>query len=165
MKKWHMKSILKEILIGAIVLFVVANIVSYVRQPKLASTSLPQLNVSLLDGSVYRLEKGKPLVLHFWATWCPTCKLEASNIEAISEKYNVLSIAVNSGETQKIQAYMKERGLTFPVVNDSKGKLAEAFQVEAYPTTFIYDAQGEIAFTEVGYTSTLGFLARIKSLL
>jgi thiol-disulfide isomerase/thioredoxin len=162
MMKWNLKKILKEIVIGAILLFIFTNIISYLRKPELSSTRLPQLNVQLLDGSSYRHKEGKPLVVHFWATWCPTCKLEASNIETLSTEYEVLSIAVNSGSDADIKAYMSQRDLSFRVVNDSDGKWAKQFNVEAYPTTFIYDASGELKFTEVGYTSTAGLLARVK---
>ncbi len=159
---FNLKKIVKEILIGAILLFIFTNIISYVRKPELSSTQLPQLQVQLLDGSSYKPEEGKALVLHFWATWCPTCKLEASNIEAISKDYEVLTIAVNSGDNAKIKAYMADKGLTFRVVNDKEGVLAKQFHVEGYPTTFIYDAKGELKFSEVGYTSTVGLLARLK---
>lgn len=162
--KWNIKSILKEIAIAGVILFIFENIISYLRKPEISSTSLPQLEVKLLDGSTYKTRKGKPLVIHFWATWCPTCKLEASNIEAVSKAYDVLTIAVNSGSDAKIQDYMKERDLTFRVVNDAEGTWAKQFHVEAYPTIFIYDTSGELKFTEVGYTSTVGLLARIKML-
>ena len=160
--KWNIKTILKELAIGAVLLFVVANVMSYVRKPNLDNTQLPQMNMQLLDGATYSVQQNKPLVIHFWATWCSTCKLEASNIESISHDYNVLTFAVNSGDKEKIQAYMRERSLSFNVVNDSDGRWAKKFKVEAYPTTFIYDAIGELKFTEVGYTSTAGLLARLK---
>lgn len=156
-----LKKRIKEILIAMLLLFIFTNIISYVRKPSLSSTQLPRLEVRLLDGSSYSLQKGKPLLLHFWATWCPTCKLEASNIEHISKTYKVLSIAVNSGEKAKVEAYMKERDLHFNVVNDAEGRLAKQFHVTAFPTTFIYDAKGELRFSEVGYTSTAGLLARL----
>jgi len=153
---------MKELLIGAVLILIVSNIISYVRKPDLASNNLPTLNVTLLDGSNYTQKKAKPLVLHFWATWCPTCKLEASNIEHISSDYEVLSIAVNSGSDAEIKRYMKDNELTFRVVNDFDGRWAKRFKVEAFPTTFIYDAKGVLLFTEVGYTTTAGLLARLK---
>ncbi len=156
------KKIIKEILIGAILLFIFANIISYLRKPELPSTQLPRLEMQLLDGSEYVVKKGRPLVLHFWATWCPTCKLEASNIERVSKIYDVLSIAVNSGDDLKIQKYMTEKNLSFKVVNDKEGLWAKQFKVEVFPTTFIYDAKGELRFTDVGYTTTAGLFARVK---
>jgi len=165
MMKWNFKKILKEIVIGAILLFIFTNILSYMRKPELSSTQLPKLEVDLIDGSSYAPKEGKPLVVHFWATWCSTCKLEARNIETVSKDYEVLTIAVNSGNNVKIKAYMSQRNLSFRVVNDSDGKRAKQFNVEAYPTTFIYDASGELKFTEVGYTSTVGLLARLTMMI
>ena len=160
--KWKLKSILKEIAVGAILLFIFSNIISYMRKPQLDSNHLPQFEVILLDGSLYSYKEGKPLTVHFWATWCPTCKLESSNIEQLSQTYEVLTVAVNSGEVEEIKAYMKEKNLTFHVLNDKEGRWAKQFKVEAYPTTFIYDARGELKFTEVGYTTTAGLIARVK---
>jgi len=164
MNKWNIKSIIKELIIGAVILFILSNIISYVRKPDLSSTQLPQAEVTLLDTSSYTLKKGKPIVIHFWATWCKVCKLEAQNIETLSKQYEVLTIAVNSGENAKIKAYLKERGLTFKVLNDVDGSWAKQFKVEVFPTTFIYDGSGELKFTEVGYTTTAGLLARLAIL-
>ncbi len=160
--KWNIKSILKEILIAAVLLFILTNIISYIRKPELGSTQLPKIEAQLVDGSTFKVEEGKPLLLHYWAVWCPTCKLEAPNIQSVSQKYNVLTIAVNSGNDEKVKAYMQENGLHFKVLNDVDGRWAKQFKIEAYPTTFIYDGKGELRFTEVGYTTTAGFLARLK---
>ena len=162
--KWNMKSILKELTIGLIAIFILSNIMSYIRKPELNSTQLPQVEVTLLDSTSYTLQKGKPVVIHFWATWCKVCKLEVDNIERLSKEYEVLTIAVSSGENAKIKAYFKERGLTFKVVNDVDGTWAKQFKVEVFPTTFIYDGTGELKFTEVGYTTTAGLLARMAIL-
>lgn len=164
MSKWNVRSLAKELIVGAVLIFIFSSIINYLRKPELSSTELPQANITLLDGTSYTLKSGKPLVIHFWATWCKVCKLEAPNIETLSKKYEVLTIAVNSGEDAKIQAYMKERELTFNVFNDVDSSWAKKFKVEVFPTTFIYDRQGELKFTEVGYTTTAGLLARLKLL-
>jgi len=156
------KSIIKEITIALVLIFIVSNIISYIRQPELGSTQLPKIEVELIDGTVFKHAEGKPLVLHFWATSCPACKLEAPNIETVSEKYEVLSIALNSGSDAQVNAYMKENELSFKVLNDKDGEWGRAFKIGVYPTTFIYDAKGELRFTEVGYTTTAGLLARLE---
>jgi len=163
-KNWKLKKIVKEIVIALLMIFVVSNVMSYLRKPTLESNVLPQIEVKLLDGSAFSSKaiEGKPIIIHFWATWCPTCKLEAGNIQSVSEKYTVLTIAVQSGDDRKIESYMKKNGLDFKVLNDVDGVWAKKFKVEAYPTTFIYDSKGELRFTEVGYTTTSGILARLK---
>lgn len=163
-KQWKLKSVLKELSIGLVLVFILSNIISYMRKPELDSNHLTKLEVRLLDGSSFKQTEGKPLVIHLWATWCKVCKLEAQNIETLSKKYTVLTIAVNSGSDENVKAYLKERGLSFPVVNDVDGRWAKQFKVEVFPTTFIYNGKGELIFTEVGYTTTAGLLARLAVL-
>jgi len=164
MGSWNFKKIVKEIAIGTVIVFILSNIISYVKKPDLDSNHLPSIEVTLLDGSVYRHEGNKPLVIHFWATWCKICKLEAQNIESLSKNYDVLTIAVKSGSDEEVQAYMQERNLSFKVLNDTEGVWTNKFKVEMFPTTFIYDGKGELRFTEVGYTTTAGLMARLAVL-
>jgi len=161
--RWNIKKIFKEIFIGLILLFVLSNILSYIRKPDLKSSTFPQTKSQLIDRSYFETSdiKGKPLLVHFWALWCPTCKLEAPNIQVLSEKYEVLTIAVKSGSDEALNKYMDENGFDFKVINDTHGNWAEEFMIGAFPTTFIYDNNGELYFTEVGYTTTAGLLARM----
>ena len=162
MKKWNIRYILKEIILILVLLLVLSNIISYIRKPELSSTQLPRIEAKLLDGNTFKVQEGKPLLLYFWAVWCPTCKLQSSNIAFISQKYNVVTIAVSSGSDEAIKAYMQEHRLSFKVINDKHGNWAKQFKVEAYPTTFIYNANGKLKFTDVGYTTTAGLMARFE---
>ncbi len=162
MKQWNIRSTIKEITIALVLLFIVSQLISYIRAPDLGSNQLPHIEATLVDGSFFSTKKGKPLLIHFWALSCPACKLEAPNIETVSKEYEVLTIAINSGSNENIQAYMQEHGLHFRVLNDTEGVWSKAFKIEVFPTTFIYDAKGQLRFTEVGYTTTAGLLARLE---
>ncbi|GIT97232.1 protein disulfide oxidoreductase [Sulfurovum sp. TSL1] len=162
MTRRKIKSTLKEITIALVLLFIVSQLISYIRAPDLGSSQLPQIEATLVDGSTFIVKKGEPLLIHFWAISCPVCKLEAPNIETVSKEHEVLTIAVNSGSNENIQAYMQEHGLHFKVLNDTEGFWSKAFKIEVFPTTFIYDAKGKLRFTEVGYTTTAGLLARLE---
>ncbi len=153
--------LIKEVVVWALLLVIIANIISYFRRPDLASSGLPPFKVTLIDGSDFVPPEGKPLVIHFWGTWCPVCRLEADNIQRIANKYEVLTIAVSSGGDNAIRSYMKSRNLSFRVYNDRDGKWAKSFQVKVFPTSFIYDGAGQLKFSEVGYTSTLGLMGRL----
>jgi len=161
--KWSLKKIIKEIIITLLMLFVVSMVINYLRQPEIHE-DIYRLELSDTHNSKIHFSKyqHKPLVVHFWATWCPTCKLEASNIESISNKYNVISIVVNSGSNEAINSYMKGHGLSYKVINDKNGDLAKKFNIEAYPTTLIYNGEGALKFAEVGYSTTLGLEARLR---
>ncbi len=161
--KWSLKNIIKEVAITVVMLFVIAMVINYIRQPDI-NEDIYRLELSDTYNKkihVYELQH-EPLVVHFWATWCPTCKFEASNIESIASKYNVITIAVNSGSNEEINSYMKEHDLSYSVINDQSGALAEKFNIEAYPTTLIYDGEGSLKFSEVGYSTTLGLKARLE---
>ncbi len=157
------KKIVKEISIGAIILLIVTNTISYIRQPKLSTDTLPNLTFTTIDGKGINFKnyRGKPLLIHFWASWCPTCKLESSNIDIVSKEYQVITVAVNSGDNSSIEEFLRDRDIDFDVINDSDGSIASKFMVEAFPTTFIYNSDSRLLFSEVGYTSTAGLLARM----
>ena len=61
----------------------------------------------------------------------------------------------------RLKKYMKDNDLNFKVVNDENGVIAKEFKISAYPTTFIYDKNRELVFSEVGYTSTIGLWLRM----
>jgi len=155
------KKYIKEILSFSLILFIALNAISYFRSSDLNKSPLRESSFSLMDSSIYNIEKNKPLLLHFWATWCPVCKIEASNIQSLSKEYNVITIAVEEKSKKDIKRFLKENNLDFKVIDDHHGTLAQEFKVKAYPTSFIYNAKGELAFSEVGYTSTLGLKLRM----
>lgn len=159
--KEKIKKYIKEIVYFVITMTIVANIISFYKSTDLNDEPLHIKNVILLDKKSYTLSEDKPLLIHFWATWCPTCKFEASNIQTLSENFEVISIAVRSGTDNEIKEYLKKNGYTFNVVNDDNAFLARDFNISAYPTTFIYDKNKKVIFSEVGYTSTLGLWLRM----
>ncbi len=158
-----MKKFIKEGIITLILAFILVNAISYFKRPDLTFSQLPAMQLPTISGEQIDTKRyhDKPFVLHFWATWCPTCKLEISNFNALAKEVDVLTISVQSGGNQEIKAFMKERDLHFPLVNDQQGILAKKFDIHAFPTTFIFDKEGKVAFSEVGYTSTWGIKLRL----
>ncbi|WP_331773828.1 redoxin domain-containing protein [Sulfurospirillum sp. 1612] len=157
----HIKKYLKEALFFVVFLTIAMNVVSYYRASDLNKNRLDIKHVTLIDGRNITLPKNRPIMIHFWATWCPICKLEAPNIEKISKDYDVITIAVQSGTQKEIQAYLDEHKLHFNVVNDKEGFYAKKFHITVFPTTLMYDKEGRLKFSEVGYTTTAGLYARM----
>lgn len=161
-EKWTIKRILKELFTTVILFFIISQIFNFIRKPDIKTDIYEYHLIDINNEPINFFEyKNEPLVVHFWGTWCPTCRTEASNIETLSEQYNVISIAVNSGSNESIRGYMNKHNLDYKVINDTKGALAKKFDIGVYPTTLIYDAKGKLKFTEVGYSTTLGLQARI----
>jgi thiol-disulfide isomerase/thioredoxin len=156
--------ILREAAIFIFAVWMGSMIISYIRAPRLDSGILPHITGTLTNGKHLDSDQliSKPLMIEFWGTWCPVCNQQAPNVASIAKKYNVIAIAVNSRSNEHINTWLKEHNVAYPVLNDPSGKWADRFKVTVYPTTFFYDSTGRLKFTEVGYTTTAGMLARMK---
>jgi thiol-disulfide isomerase/thioredoxin len=145
-----------------VVLAAVLAIRAY-QQRNLPSGSAPSFEVLDLADKPAALAdyRGKPLVVHFWATWCGVCRAEQGSLDAIAREHAVLSIASQSGGAREVAAYVAEHGVETRVLVDASSALAKRYGVTAYPTTFVLDPEGNIRFREVGYTTELGLRARL----
>lgn len=159
--KDKVKKYFKEAIVFVFTLMIIMNIISYYRALDLNKESLDIKSFMLIDNTEYLIPDNKKILVHFWATWCPTCKFEASNIEKISKDYEVITVAVQSGSRELIQKYLDDNELTFKVVNDENAVYSKKFNIKLFPTTLIFDKNKELKFSEVGYTSTAGLYSRI----
>ncbi|HQT26136.1 MAG TPA: protein disulfide oxidoreductase [Burkholderiales bacterium] len=119
----------------------------------------PFLGGTLLDGESYA-RPSEPVLVHFWATWCPICKTEEASIQHFSRNHRVVTIAMKSGENAEVSAFMKREKLDFPVLNDPEGGVSNRWGVHAVPASFFLDSKGRIRFVEFGYTTTFGLRLR-----
>jgi len=159
--KEKMKHYAKEIVLFSVVMILFANLLSLYRSMDLNKEPLQEYHFTLIDNEHYSVDTTKPLLIHFWATWCPTCRVEADTIEYLSKHFEVLTIAVKSGSNQELQNFMQEQGYTFRVLNDAEGRYARKYLVSGFPTSFIYNKKQEHIFSDVGYTSLLGMYLRL----
>jgi len=159
--KEKLKYYLKEIVVFSILLFVATNAISFYKSTELTKENFPLSQITLYDNTSFSYDKNKPILLHFWTTWCPTCKIEASTINALSKDYQVITVVVKAKNKAQIQNYLKKNNLSFNVIDDKNGTLATQFHIPAYPTTLIYNTQQNLIFSEVGYSSTIGLKIRL----
>ncbi len=104
------------------------------------------------EGNEIRLSDyfGKPIVLNFWASWCGPCKMEMPDFqkkyEALGEDVQFLMVnATTSYRETEAQAkeYIQTSGYTFPVLYDRTGEALATYGVNAFPTTYFLNAQGQ----------------------
>ncbi len=133
------------------------------RSVPLASGQAPALAGDVVGTGSMDLEdlRGRPVLVHFWATWCPSCRLGDDGIDAIAEDYDVITVAIQSGGLAEIRRHLNEEGLSFPVIPDHHGELATRWGVPGVPTSFVIDGNGQIRFTAVGYTTEIGLRGRL----
>ena len=97
----------------------------------------------------------------FWATWCPVCRAEHGNIDAVAQDWPVVAVALDSGDAAEVTQYLKQHGILLPSILDDDSTLARAWRVRGVPAHFIVDPAGNIRFRAVGYGTTLGLRARL----
>ena len=99
-------------------------------------------------------ERGKPIVVNKWASWCGPCRLEFPYFrdQAEKRKGEVLFIGVNSNDNRgDAEEFLKEEPVPYKHFEDPKLEIAAAFNgVQAFPTTAFYDASGKLAYTHPG---------------
>ena len=123
----------------------------------------PTIQATDVAGQVVSLSDfhGQPLLLHFWASWCRICQFEQGAVNAVAADWPVLTIAMQSGDTEQVQAFMEKRKLDWQTVVDESGALAKEYGVMGVPANFILDANGKIRFRESGYTTSAGLRLRL----
>ena len=132
------------------------------QQRDIASGQAPVLSGRTLTGKSFSTATAeKPILVHFWASWCRICRFEQNAIDAIAMDYPVITIAMQSGSNQEVADHVREQNLGFAVINDEYGDISRQFGVKVVPTTFVIDASGKIRFVEVGYSSETGLRTRL----
>ncbi len=111
----------------------------------------PAFALADLHGEAVSLQslRGKVVLLHFWATWCVACRHEMPKVERLWQQYRrqglvVLAVNVDRGGADSVRDYVREYGLSFPVVLDPQGELRNRYAVRALPTTYVIGRKGRI---------------------
>ncbi len=96
--------------------------------------------------------QGRPLLLNFWAVWCPPCRAEMPLLAQAASQYpNLAVLAVDVGDSAAdVTAFLQSQGLTLPVALDENGQVANRYHVQGLPTSFFLDAQGIVRFIHIG---------------
>ena len=121
-------------------------------------SAAPGAAVETLDGKAIDLSQyvGKhPVLIQFWATWCPNCKALEPKIEAAMKKYGdkmkfvAVDVSVNQS-VERVKAYKEKHGMSQDIVWDRKGFAADAYEVPATSYIVVVDAKGKVVYTGMG---------------
>jgi peroxiredoxin len=139
--------------------------------PAIAAQSVAtDFALATADGSTLRLSdlRGKVVLLNFWATWCPPCKAEMPDLEALYREYgaerNFAVVGVNMEESSEtVRAFAQANGISFPLALDADGKVSsQAYGVRTLPTSMLIDREGRIRDAWNGRLSRREMLERLE---
>ncbi len=116
----------------------------------------PDFTLKDLDGNLVRLSdlRGNVVFINFWATWCPPCRAEMPEIEAVHQEYKdkgvvVLGVDISEPEST-VRQYIQQGGFSWAIVLDGTGEVARDYQIAAIPTSFFLDREGIIRAVSIG---------------
>ena len=115
----------------------------------------PDFTLDTTSGTEITLSelRGTPVVLNFWAIYCPTCRAELVRFEAVAEQSNgdMAVITVNAGESRsKVEQFFGDYKIPFTVALDGDTRVSQSYNVRYIPTTFFIDSKGIIRYIKVG---------------
>ncbi len=120
-------------------------------RPQAPRFSLPDLDGERVD---WKRFEGRPVIVNFWATWCPPCRAELPAMNRawrILEKEGVAMVAINVGEdADTVFTFTGDYPIDFPVLLDEEGVVVKEWGVRALPTTYVVDGAGHIVYRAVG---------------
>ena len=122
-----------------------------------AGSEAPGFRLPSLAGGEVDLasQRGKVVVLNFWATWCPPCVAEMPSLERLHralapEGLSVVTVSTDEDEAE-LRRFVAERALTLPVLKDPGGRVAAGeYRTTGYPETFVLDRDGRVLQHVVG---------------
>jgi peroxiredoxin len=116
----------------------------------------PEFSLMDLDERIHNLAdyKGKPVIVNFWATWCPPCREEMPSMERAWKKIEsegIAMIGINVGEDfNTVFGFTADIEVSFPLLLDTDGQVTGKWPIQGLPTTYILNPDGEMVYRMIG---------------
>ena len=131
------------------------------REPPGAPTNvgdaMPAYTAKMLDGAPFDIasQKGSVVLVNVWATWCNPCRFEIPTLQKMYDQnakrgFKVVGVSVDEGDAADVKKFADEQKMTYPIVLDPDGRIANVLSTTVLPTTVLLDRHGKIVWREVG---------------
>lgn len=126
--------------------------------------ALPPLDAPTVNATSFeqwRATRGSNgFVLYVWATWCPVCKTIEGSVDAVAQDVPLITVAMSSGDSGAVQAFLQQRNHRWPTLVDADGRLSRALGVDAVPTLIFVGADGRVRSVTQGWTPEFAIRVR-----
>jgi cytochrome c biogenesis protein CcmG/thiol:disulfide interchange protein DsbE len=139
-----------------LVAIVVGMQLAWQNQTQPTSGPAPDFSLTTFDSDTFHLseQRGKIVVINFWASWCVECRAEAPILQSVWERYRdqgvVLVGVAYLDSDQGSRAYIQEFGITYPNGPDMGTRISDAYRITGVPETFVVDQKGNVVETIIG---------------
>jgi len=121
-----------------------------------------------LDGKEWTLSslKGKVVLVNFWATWCPPCRKEMPDLDALSKRYadkGLVVLSISDEEQSKVAPWIKEHNISYPILLDPGRKVNEAFHIEGIPQSFVFNREGKVVAQSIDMRTMGQFIEMLSA--
>jgi peroxiredoxin len=140
-------------------------------QPPRIGEPAPDFLVTDPDGNTYRLSdlRGKPVWLNFWASWCPPCRAETPELEAVYEEKKadgLVLLGISLGEqVPAVKSYVEAARITYRIGMDTSTRIAGLYRINGLPTHFFIDKDGIIRDMQVGGLSRQAIYKKLQKIM
>lgn len=144
---------------------------SAVAASPLVGRMAPNFTLPQLDGPPVTLSKlhGQVVVINFWASWCAECKVEQAALNQTWQKFQdsgVVVVGVNFEDTAgSARGYVRNAGVTYPVVEDADSRTALTYGLRGVPETFVVNQAGRVVNRIIGQVNAAALAGEINSIL
>jgi len=123
----------------------------------------PEFTLKDLSGKTWTFAelRGKVVLVNFWATWCPPCRKEMPDLETLYGRFSskgLVVLGISDEEAAKVEPFIRERKVSFPVLLDPGRKVNEMFVVEGIPKSFVYDREGKLVAQSIDMRTQKQFM-------
>jgi peroxiredoxin len=119
-----------------------------------------------LEGKPWTLRalRGKVVMVNFWATWCPPCRKEIPDLEALYQRFRsqgLVILGISDEDAAKVRPFGERFGMTYPILLDPGDNVNKLFAVEGIPKTFVYGRDGHLVTESIDMRTRRQFLAML----
>ena len=123
----------------------------------------PEFTLTDLTGKKWKFSelRGKVVLINFWATWCPPCRKEMPDLDTLFQRFaakGFVVLGISDEERAKVEPFIRERKVSFPVLLDPGRKVNDLFIVEGIPKSFVYDRDGKLVAQSIDMRTQKQFL-------
>jgi peroxiredoxin len=109
--------------------------------------------------------RGKVVLVNFWATWCPPCRKEMPDLDALYQKFKdqgLVILAISDEDATKVKPFLAERPVTYPILLDPGRKVNDVFHIDGIPKSFVYDREGKLVAQSIDMRTRKQFLEMLS---